>query len=232
MRIILKHAISWCSVCVVFSAIPFSALAVTVPFEESFSADASNWKNSASTNPTYVATGGSDGGGYVQTSFAFTSSPSTAPVLFRGHDLFDASGDAFVGDWISAGVTKLRAKVRHNAPQPLTFFARLASPVSFPGAVTSDLAPVVPNTWTEIEFDTVPGSPQFTSFEGSDFAAVFSNIGNVQIGARKPEALANDATPYVYELDQVSIVPEPAGWLLALGLAGGGLLWRRARNAG
>lgn len=208
------------------------AFAVTVPFEESFSVDASNWKNTTSTNPSYVATGGSDGGGYIQTAFAFTSSPSTTPVLFRGHDFFDASGDAFVGNWIMQGVTKLRAKVRHNAPQPLTFFARLASPVSFPGAVAIDFGPVPADTWTEIEFDTVAGSPQFVSLEGSDFAAVFSDVGNVQIGVSTPEGLAGDATLYTYELDQVSIVPEPESWLLAVGLTGCSWLWRRNRKAG
>jgi PEP-CTERM motif len=206
--------------------------AATVPFEESFSVDAANWKNSASTDPTYVATGGSDGSGFIETAFAFTSSASTTPVLFRGHDSFDASGDAFVGDWIADGITKLRAKVRHNAPQPLNFFARIASPFSFPGAVAIDFAPVSPNVWTEVEFDISAASSQFVSFEGTDFATVFSDVGNVQFGVDAPEALVSDTTQYTYQLDQVAIVPEPASWLLALGLAGFGCLSRRIRRVG
>lgn len=219
------------SLCAVFQAMHLSASAATVPFEESFATGTSNWKNTASANPTYVATGGSDGGGYIQTTFAFTSTASTTPVLFRGYDGFDASGDAFVGDWIAEDVTKLTAFVRHNAPQPLSFFTRHASSASFPGAVAVDFVPVLPNTWTKIEFDTVASSPQFVSFEGSDFPSVFSNIGNVQIGVSKPSALASDTTLYTYELDQVSIVPEPASWLLALEMAAGGLFWHRSRAA-
>jgi hypothetical protein len=216
----------------VCSAIPFSALAVTVPYEESFSADTSNWKNSASIDPTYVASGGSDGGGFIETAFAFTSSASTTPVLFRGHDSFDASGDAFVGDWIGEGITKLRAKVRHNAPQPLNFFARIASPFSFPGAVAIDFAPVMPNVWTEVSFDISAASSQFVSFEGTDFATVFSDVGNVQFGVGAPDELVSDTTQYTYQLDQVSIVPEPACWLLALVLAGFSCLSRRSRRVG
>jgi hypothetical protein len=229
MRRTIWISTRWIAAVVSAAAIPSGATALTVPSEEGFASDTSNWKNTASTDPTYVATGGSDGGGYIQHSFAFVSSPSTTPVLFRGHDLFDASGDAFVGDWIAGGVTKLRAQVRHNLPQPAAFFTRFATSVSFPGAVAVDFAPVPPNTWTKIEFHTVSGSPQFVSFESSDFATIFSAIGNVQIGVNRPDALADDATLYTFELDQVSIVPEPAGWLLAAGFFACGLCSRRAR---
>lgn len=193
-----------------------AVFAVTLPFEEEFAMDAADWKNSSSADLTYVATGGSDGGGFVSTTFAFASTGSNTPVLFRGQDGFDSSGDAFVGDWITENVTTLRAFVRHNAPQSLNFFSRFASPLSFPGAVAVDFSPVPPGVWTQIELQTTSSSPQFVSFEGSDFATVFSDIGNVQIGASRPDSLETDVTIYTFDLDQVTIVPEPSSWFLGL----------------
>ena len=213
------------------SLLSSSASAVTVPFEESFSVNASNWKNTAYGNPIYVASGGSDGGGYIRHTFAFSSSSSTTPVLFRGHDEFNASGGAFVGNWIADGATKVKAKVRHNFPQPTTFFARFADPAFFPGAIGIDFAPVFPNVWSEIEFGIYNGNPQFIEFEGSDFHTIFSNIGKVQFGVSEPAAFANDPTLYTYELDQVLVVPEPASLAIVLGLAVCGLLQRRRRLA-
>jgi hypothetical protein len=114
----------------------------------------------------------------------------------------------------------------------LNFFARIASPFSFPGAVAIDFAPVMPNVWTEVSFDISAASSQFVSFEGTDFATVFSDVGNVQFGVGAPDELVSDTTQYTYQLDQVSIVPEPACWLLALVLAGFSCLSRRSRRVG
>ena len=210
-----------------FCVMTASASAATVPFEESFSVDASNWKNTTSTNPTYVATGGSDGGGYIQTAFAFTSSPSTTPVLFRGQDEFNSSGNAFVGNWVADGITKLNIAVRHNAPEPLNYFARISSPGNFPGATAVAFTPVLPNVWTELNFDISPSSPQFVTFEGSNFNTVFSNVGHIQLGVSIPASLASDPTVYTYGLDKVVAVPEPASVLLLAAAALGLLPWCR-----
>jgi hypothetical protein len=220
MKSILRTS-SAVSILVGTTSIAPLAFAMSVPFEEPFATDAANWKNSASSDLTYVAIGGADGGGYVSTTFAFASTGSDTPVLFRGQEGFDSSGNLFVGDWIADNVTTLRAKVRHNAPEPLNFFTRFASPLSFPGAVAVDSSPVPPGVWTPIKFQTISGSPQFVSFEGSDFETVFANVGNVQIGASRPAALETDATLYTFDLDQVSVVPEPAVCLLACIAAAG-----------
>ncbi len=215
----------------VFSAVMVTAIATAVsvqaavvPFTEDFVADNAAWKDAVNTDLGFVAAGGPDGSGYVTGTFDFQAQADGAtPVLLRGQDGFDSSSDAFVGNWIADGVTGFSTYVRHNAAVPLTFFTRFVSPFNFPGGVALDFAPVLPNTWTKITFDISAASPQFISFESSDFNTVFSNIGNVQLGVSVPTALAGSTTVVTFDLDQPTITPEPAtaglmtvGALLAL----------------
>jgi hypothetical protein len=68
------------------------------------------------------------------------------------------------------------------------------------------------------------------TFEGSDFATVFGNIGNLQIGVDVPAELAGMNRVVTFDVDKVSIVPEPTTLtLLAPGLA---WLMRRRRAVG
>jgi hypothetical protein len=158
----------------------------------------------------------------VATEYAFATgggAGGTSAVLFRANDEFNASGGALVGNWDAFDVRELSADVWHNAPLPLSFFARASGPLNFPGAVAVAFAPVPPNQWTTIHFDVSPNSPQIVSFEGANYAAVFSNVGHVSLGVNIPAALASDPTLYSFGLDNVSIaVPEPAPFaLVALG---------------
>jgi hypothetical protein len=210
-----------------------NAAALDVPFAEGFASDAAGWTDSGNTSfLTHTATGGPDGGAHVSTQFAFASgggAGGSSAVLFRGQDEFDASGGAFVGDWNGDGVRRLSAQVRHDAPLPLSFFTRMSGPLNFPGSVAVAFAPVPPNQWTTVEFDVSPTSSQLVSFEGADYAAVFSNIGHVQFGASIPAALAADTTLYTFGLDNVSIdIPEPGSVVLIVlaCAAAGGLLLR------
>lgn len=221
-----KHGVTALAA-VMFAAVS-ATQAATVPFTENFTTDNANWKNAASADLAYLASGGPDSSSYVTGTFSFaTSLANDTPVLLRGQDNFNASGDAFVGNWISDGVTELTAYVRHNAPMPLNFFARIVSSANFPGAIAVDFVPVLPNTWTQVTFDVSATSFQFVSFEGSNYNAVFSNIGNVQLGVSVPAGLAGYTPAVTFDLDQPSITPEPAslGLLAAGGLA---LLRRRA----
>ena len=196
-----------------------SVQAAVVPFTEDFSADNANWKDPASADLSFVAAGGPDASGFVTTAFSFAgAAEGDTPVLLRGQGNFDASGDAFVGDWTSEGVTTFSAWVRHDAPFPLTYFARFASPINFPGAVAINFAPVLPNTWTKISFDISALNPQFVTFEGADFNSVFGNVGNVQLGVSVSAALAGYTPAVTLGLDQPTITPEPATFgLMALG---------------
>jgi hypothetical protein len=210
-------------------AITGQACAVTLPVAENFDSNTSNWKNVASLDLTHVGSGGVGGSGYVTTSLAFTNAPTGSSVLFRGHDVFNSSGDVFVGNWIAAGVQQLSAYVRHNAPQPVDYFARVAPSVNFPGVIFSAPILVQPHTWTRLDFQVSPTSP-LTTIEGppSGYNTTLSNVGNVQLAARVPDSLAADPTVYTFDLDVVAIaVPEPAGTLLVLAAAAT-LLTRRA----
>ena len=145
----------------------------------------------------------------------------TSAVLFRAHDEFNASGNAFVGNWVAAGVNQLYAYVRHNAPEPLTFFARIATPFNFPGAQAVQSSAVPSNVWTPLTFLVDPTNPQWVTFEGSNYNTILSNVGHLQFGIEIPPSLALDATSYEIGLDQVSlrVVPEPAGASLLWGVA-------------
>lgn len=186
--------------------------AAVVPFTEEFAADNAAWKDAAGADLAFVAAGGPDGSGFVTTPFSFAASAADAPLtVMRGQDSYDSSADAFVGNWISDGVTQFTAWVRHNAPMPLTLFARFATPVNFPGAAGIEFAPVLPNTWTLLTIEINPTSPQIV-YEGptANYNSVFGNVGNVQIGISVPGALAGSTQPLTLDLDKPTIVPEPA----------------------
>ncbi len=201
--------------------------AAVVPFTEDYAVDTANWKDAVSTDPVHVASGGPDGSAYISTLFSFeNSADGDTPVLLRGQDGFDASADAFVGDWIADGVTTFTAWVRHSAGVPLNYFTRFASPVNFPGATAVSFVPVLPDTWTRITFDISAVNPQFVTFEGSDFATSFGNIGNVQIGVSVPAALTGYVPDVTFDLDKPTITPEPT----ALGLLTLGTLWMLRRR--
>ena len=205
--------------------------ATTVPFTEEFASSSSNWYNAAGTAPLgHQTTGGPDGSGFAAGTFNFANSTAgNSTVLFRGQDEFGSSGGAFIGNWIADGVTGFSAWVRHNAPTPLTFFTRFSSPFNFPGAVAVNFAPVFPNAWTQITIPIDPSNPQFVTFEGTDFNTVFGNVGHVQLGVSVPEALAGQDATYAFDLDKVTIVPEPAS-LALLGLGACSMIFRRSKN--
>lgn len=204
-----------------------SASAATVPFTETFSAGASNWRNAAGTaDVNWSSTGGAgDNGGFVNTDFGFSASAANdTPILFRGQDEFGSSGGAFVGDWVTGGVTGFAASVRHDAGVPLNFFVRFAGPANFPGANNVFFVPVPSGTWTNL-FAPLPNNNLI--FEGPfTYGQVFGNIGHVQMGFSVPASLAGTDAAARFDIDNVSIVPEPA--TLAL-LAVGGIAWV-ARN--
>ena len=208
MRIGFDHRVLTAAALVLSAGL--SASAATVPFTEDFVSDNAAWKDAASADLSFVAAGGPDASGYVTTSFNFSGSATgDTPVLLRGHDNFNASGDAFVGNWITEGVTEFSAYVRHDSAVPLNFFARFAGSFNFPGAVAVSFVPVLPNTWTEVTFAISPFNPQFVTFEGSDFNTIFGAVGNVQLGVSVPAALDSADVDVAIDVDQPTITPEP-----------------------
>lgn len=211
-------------------ALRFAAgsLGQTVVFTEEFTSGPANWAEGPAPFGwlDHVPSGGPDGGAYVTDTRSITGPGDY--TLFRGHDAYDSSGDAFAGDWIDAGYSELSAYVRHSAPVPLTYFARLSTRTTspfvsdnFPAALAIEFAPVPPGEWTRLSFDVSPGSPQLVSYEGSSYGQVFSDITNVQFGFSIPDGVDVVAADVVFDLDKVSLaVPEPAsGAMLAMLLA-------------
>lgn len=201
------------------------ASALAVPFTENFSTDVSGWEDNASSPLTWVASGGPEGSSYAATSFNFLgfSNPfGGGPVLFRANDSDDASGDAFVGDWIGGGVLSLSLWVYQETTEELEFFVRVATSASFPGAVINNATLVAPNTWTELVFAMDPNTPLCIG-ETISCAQALANVGNLQLGTSAPEALTGIDEAFAVAIDRVSItsVPEPgSGLLLGIGLAG------------
>ena len=204
------------------------AAGTVAPFTEDFEDGASNWLDAGFLPAGEVATGGVDNSAYItgQTGFEFAEEDGFN-VVFRGNTGFfpgtDASDGAFNGDWISSGITNLSFSVRHDITGPVTFFARIApnsNGAPFPGAVAVAFQPVFAGQWTNISIDIDPNNPAFVSFEGSSFETVFSNVGFIQIGIATPNGLIGDPSLFAVDLDNVSIIPAPAGLAILLpGLA-------------
>ena len=209
-------------------AIALPAQSATIPFTEDFTTDSSNWYDQGSTGPLdWVPTGGPDGGSYASGPLDFSPFvvPGDTTSAVRAQDEFGSSGGAFEGNYIAENVLSVSVFVRHNAPVPLSTFARFSPPTNFPGGIAIAFAPVLPNVWTELTFVVTEGSPQLVSFEGSTYPAVFSNVGHVQFGVEVPAPLLGSPTLYTFDIDKVSIagipVPEPStASLLALGVLG------------
>src|ERR1700752_2360008 len=81
------------------------ASAVTVGYVEDFPINAAGWVNATSGPLTWNAAGAPDGGSYVSSTLGSIDGFGT--IQFRANDSFNASGDAFVGNWLAAGVTVL-----------------------------------------------------------------------------------------------------------------------------
>jgi len=214
-----------------------SAGAVTVPFTEDFANNNSNWGKSPSafTGADYVTTGGPLGAGdaYISTAFTFGAG-DLGQLVFRGQDNFNSSNDAFVGNWNNGTVTALSFYIRQNSSIPLDVGVRLATSVNFPGANWIYQIGVEPNVWTKvtIPITDTPGPDIIYTPEGPiTLASIINSLGNIQILSQRQTLPVG--TVVTFDVDKVSIVPEPSSLVLAgFGLAAvGGLLVRRHRAA-
>ncbi len=194
------------------------ASAATVPFTETFAQNSANWFDTAGINPLgWEPSGGPGDSAFASTSSNFAGRAANAPVtLFRGQEEFNSSGNAFVGNWVTGGVSEFHASVAHETGVPVNFFVRFAGPTNNPGANHVFVIPVPSGVWTDLSVP-LPSGPLI--FEGPlTYPQVFGNIGHVQIGVSTPQSLAGVDTNFAFRVDNVGIVPEPASLtLLVLG---------------
>jgi len=223
----LFHAKSILAGACTILALGASAVAATVPFTEDFVADAAGWRDASLVSELdWFASGGPDAGSFASGQFNFVAlEPNSTPAVIRAQDEFNASGGAFLGDWLSDGVTEVSFQIRHNGSGPMTFFTRFSGPANFPGAVALEFAPVPANQWTQITVAIDPNNPAII-LEGFPFDAVFGNIGHVQIGVAAG-AMAGVDQDVRFDIDKVSFIPEPASLVL---LTLGAFVIRRVRR--
>lgn len=195
-----------------------SAQALIVPFTEDFTSGASNWLNGSSAAPTWSATGGVDDGGYISAPGAI-SAGGFGTIVFRGNAAADASGDAFVGNWLTGGVSTFSAFVRHDAPVALNFYARLDAGSGRAASSVDFSVPV--GGWFQLNIPIAEASFQSYGAAGTGTAAfnsVFSGILNVQMALSSTQDPSTAGQTYNVSLDRASAVPEP-GTISLLSLA-------------
>jgi len=211
--------------------------ALIVPFSEDFTGGASNWLNGASAAPAWNATGGVDGGGYISAPGAIAAG-GFGTIVFRGNAAADASGDAFVGNWLSGGVSTFSAYVSHDAPVALNVYARLDAGAG--RAASSIDFSVAPGGWFQLNIPIAESSFQSYGAAGTGtgaFNSVFSSILNVQVALSSTQDPSTAGQTYSIGLARVGVVPEPGTlWLLlaaATIMVAPGLrrLWFQARRA-
>ncbi len=220
-----------------------SAHAVTVPFTESFATTAENWAtDSGGTPATWNAAGGPSGGTFISRlgtpGDIFIPGPGfIGPTIFRGQDGFNSSGDAFVGDWITDGVGVFSVDFFHDHTSSLNVSVRFADPSNNPGASSVDFL-VPASTWTKLTVPIVDSTTSFQSYgslgavpDATSFAAIFDNIGNIQIGLAAGQVgtgLPGSVTLGIAN-PTIAPVPEPGTWAVLAGAAVFG--WIRLRRS-
>jgi len=199
------------------------------PFTETFESGTNGWLQGSFSAPTYNATGALDGSAYISSSADLNSAGPFGLTVFRGQDDFDASGDAFVGNYLTSGINRVSFDFRQNSGQDLGIALRVASSNNFPAFAVELANPVASGEWVTLSFELDFSNPLVT-IEGAPTQAAFDQvmaaIGNLQVSVDRPDGLD---TPLVvdFDLDNVSITPAP-GSLALLGL--GGLAFNRRRR--
>lgn len=190
-------------------------------FTETFETGDNGWLQGSFSAPTYNASGAADGSAYITSTADLNSAGPFGLTIFRGQDDFDASGNAFVGDYLAGGIDRISFDFRHNAGQDLGIALRVATSNNFPAFAVELANPVASGEWVTLSFDLSFFNPLLT-IEGAPtpdaFNAIMQSVGNIQVSADRPDGLS---TPLEvdFDLDNVSITPAP-GSLALLGLGG------------
>lgn len=200
-----------------------SASASVTPFTETFSNDPSDWTSSNRGALSWFSTGALDGSSYVSGSADLNTAGPFGLTLLRGEADNMASGGAFVGNYLTSGITTIEFDFRHNAGVDLDIAIRLASPTNSPGLAVQTSGLIASDEWVHLSFDLNFGNPLMTlggAPTQAFYEQIMSSIGNLQISSFRPDGLT---TPLVadFDLDNVQITPTPgSAALLGLGMLG------------
>ena len=190
-------------------------------FTEDFEGGANGWLAGSFDPPQEIASGALDGSAFIRNNTDLNSAGPFGLTVFRGQDGFDASGDAFVGDYIANGIDTVTFDFRHDAGQDLGIALRVATANNFPAFVVELADPVASSAWTTLSFDldffnpllTIEGQPTPQAFED-----IMRNVGNLQISSDRPDGL-DTPLPVNFDVDNIAITPAPSS-LAVLGLFG------------
>ncbi len=214
-------------VLLVATALAAPAHAVTLGFTEDFTANSAGWiATDNATALAHNAIGGVDNGGYA--SVPSNNTPQShqltgnGVILYRANTL--ASGGEFIGNWVTSGVTKIQAYVRHNYESlPVEFYIRIPSSMGRTGIFFADqLIPAsVNDEWSLVNFEITPDNFEVAGADTSTFENVMSAPTAFQIGAHILSSPPVGGVPVEFAIDRISLVPEPS----SLALAFGGILY-------
>lgn len=216
-----------------------AASAITLPTIEDFDTGPANWRQATSSlTVDWAADGGPEGDGDAYVTYNRSVGTATAAaVVFRGQGAFDSSADAFVGDWLAAGVKEFSFWFRHDAPGPVTVGARFTpAATNFPAmSILTPVNSVAPNAWTQITFSLALDNPNWINESADPIATtyntVFSDLANVQIMLQRDDSIPNNTVVKI-DLDKVAALPEPSSFALAsLGIVGAAFVARRRKAA-
>ncbi len=203
-------------------------------FTEDFEGGANGWLEGTFTAPTEFATGALDGSAYISTDADLNSAGMFGLSVLRGEDAFDASGDAFVGNYLTSGITNISFDFRHHAGIDLNIALRVATSGNTPGFAVEQPSLISSGQWVHLEYELSPLNPLWTPEGGGPgfdpfafFASVMESVGNIQVSVDRPDGLTD---PFVvdFDFDNIAITPAPSAIAL-LGL--GGLAVSRRRRA-
>jgi hypothetical protein len=208
--------------------------AVTLGYTESFTTSNAGWSGLLVTQPLdHSPTGGVDNGGHVEiqpsTDPAASALGGNGPVIFRAPA--SASGGAFTGNWLTSGISTVQAYFRHSLDlAPINIYIRMAGAPGTAGVFFADSQVEQSDGWTLVNFDVTEDNFTVAGGPGTTYTGVLGNVTQFQFGAQLLTAVDPASTQIHFELDQVSLVPEPSSLLLFTGVASGLMPWRRRRT--